>query len=69
MRQAQCPTCSKPLTVDLSGTGAGGMGGVGQIVPKSGSPAAGGGRAPKKHSILSRVNLANFQSSTKIEVR
>jgi hypothetical protein len=27
-----------------------------------------GARAAKKHNILNRINLANFQSSTKIEV-
>ena len=78
VRQAQCPTCSKPLTVDLTGAGAGAgaggppaLAGGGAASPASApgkSQGGGGVRAPKKHSILSRVNLANFQSSTKIEV-
>ena len=66
--QAKCPSCDKPLSVDLSGAkrvpvaspAAAGKGGGGA----SGS----GGRALKKHSILSRINLAAFQTSTKIEV-
>ena len=76
VRQAQCPTCSKPLTVDLTGAGAGAGGALTLVGGGAASPASapsksqggGGVRAPKKHSILSRVNLANFQSSTKIEV-
>ncbi|KAK9813234.1 hypothetical protein WJX72_011166 [[Myrmecia] bisecta] len=50
--QAKCPSCEKPLTVDLTATTA--------AVPVRvlGS---------KKSSILNRINTRDFQSSTKIE--
>eukprot|EP00892_Ulva_mutabilis_P003353 jgi/Ulvmu1/138/UM001_0142.1 len=67
-----CPTCQRPLTIDLAapsnasaaatGSSDGGKG-------KNGK-GPGGGRAPsmfKKRSILSRINTAKFQSSTKLE--
>ena len=55
----------KPLTVDLaSPTGDAQQ----QQQPSPVMAARVVGRAVKKHSILSRINLAHFQSSTKIEV-
>lgn len=66
-----CPTCQRPLTIDLAGpSNAAAAGGS----PESGkgkvAGASGGVRAPsmfKKRSILSRINTKAFQSSTKLE--
>lgn len=59
-----CPTCERPLTIDLDAPAA----------PAAGaSPAKGqkgGADAParaRKASILSRIDLSRFQSSTKLE--
>ncbi|KAJ9532020.1 hypothetical protein QJQ45_003725 [Haematococcus lacustris] len=79
----KCPACSQPLTVDLSaaspleaspgsqpssggGAAGGAAGGKQRAAPGT---AAGGasGRGPRKGSILSRIPLDAFQSSTKIE--
>jgi hypothetical protein len=69
--QAQCPTCWRPLTIDLdaqaeadggisfgaaAAVGGGGGSGLGSSIS---------GRS--RRGILSRLNLAKFQSSTKIE--
>ncbi|GAX83352.1 hypothetical protein CEUSTIGMA_g10777.t1 [Chlamydomonas eustigma] len=65
VRQAQCPTCKQALTVDLTGTGTAPQlaEGVVATAPVKITPL----RVPKRHCILSRINLANFQTSTKIE--
>ncbi|KAG1677040.1 hypothetical protein FOA52_001209 [Chlamydomonas sp. UWO 241] len=55
---AACPVCTALLTVDLS-PGGGGQTQTQALGPKQ--------RAPRKHSILNRVDLSKFQSSTKIE--
>jgi hypothetical protein len=72
MAGATCPTCSRPLSVDLSDPDA-------APAKPSPSPGAkrgrgggggGGGGGPagfKKSSILSRIDAAAFQSSTKLE--
>lgn len=57
---SQCPKCLRPLTVDLTGK-----------VPAA-AAAAGGkssvtGRSYKRSSILNRIDLGSFQTSTKIE--
>lgn len=60
-----CPTCAAPLTINLaapSTAAAAGATAATAVIPKRRS--AGG---PAANSILSRIDLANFQSSTKIE--
>lgn len=73
-----CPVCSKPLTLDLSGgggryNGAGGSnreGASGSGTTRSMSTSAVINSSTSRKTqggILSRINLSNFQSSTKIE--
>ncbi len=70
VQAAACPACDKPLTVDLSTPSAAGAGAAGASGGGGGGGTqALGGRAPRKTSILSRIPLSQFQSSTKIEVR
>eukprot|EP00850_Spirogloea_muscicola_P001122 SM000004S14992 [mRNA] locus=s4:637588:643739:- [translate_table: standard] len=57
----QCPTCQKPLTVDLASPS-------GASAEYANSPAkAGGGYGRRAKSILARIDLSKYQSSTKIE--
>eukprot|EP00850_Spirogloea_muscicola_P001861 SM000007S20821 [mRNA] locus=s7:472696:479059:+ [translate_table: standard] len=57
----QCPTCQKPLTVDLASPS-------GASAEYSNSPAkAGGSYGRRAKSILARIDLSKYQSSTKIE--
>ena len=53
----QCPTCQKPLTVDLTGA------------TKSAAAKEGAAKALgyKRTSILNRIDLDQFQTSTKID--
>jgi DNA repair protein RAD16 len=57
----KCPTCERPLTVDLQAPAGTGIG----------SPAAKGAKGVeggvRKQSILNRMDLSTFQSSTKLE--
>jgi len=58
-----CPTCNEPLSVELTPKPADAGTYHGQGAPGSGVTAAGHAR----RGILSRIDLARFQSSTKIE--
>lgn len=60
--QARCPTCNKPLTVDLSHAGP-----VSEPATATPGPAATATVSRKRKSILSRIARDAFQSSTKIE--
>lgn len=61
-RQARCPSCSQALTVDFSMRSSPAKGG--NLVSSSSCMTTYGRR---KNSILSRIKVENFQSSTKIE--
>lgn len=56
MGQVSCPQCSKPITVDLSTRS------DAEDVPKKTAV-----RGFKASSILNRIQLEDFQTSTKIE--
>ncbi|WIA16278.1 hypothetical protein OEZ85_012982 [Tetradesmus obliquus] len=70
--KAACPVCSKPLTIDLSRTGAppAAAAAAGRS-SKAAAAAAGAGSScgarVKASSILARIDRSRFQSSTKVE--
>ena len=61
-----CPTCERPLTIDLDAPAAA----AAAASPAKPGKGGGGADAParaRKSSILSRMDLGRFQSSTKLE--
>jgi len=64
----QCPTCSQSLSVDLAGTGNEAPGSGGTVSSGVGFDARNGLTASiRPKGILGKLDLARFQSSTKIE--
>jgi len=66
-KQTRCPACSSPLTLDLSGNRVSKQDGTAEKAGKKGASKEGAGPKHKRSSILNRINLEQFQSSTKIE--
>ena len=67
---AKCPSCARPLTVDLTqharqGASPGGAGAP--AAPAAAAVRAAASTAYRKSSILSRIGAGAFRSSTKIE--
>ncbi|MEW5314236.1 MAG: hypothetical protein WDW38_005748 [Sanguina aurantia] len=63
---AKCPSCSTPLSIDLASRGMP----ASMLAEATGQPAPAAAKASaphKRHSILTRINCSEFQSSTKIE--